>query len=73
VWMDAEEHRTPGYQFRPGWHCLRTADAPHLSTRGRAWYEVEIQDYRVEQRCAKQGGAWFLARRMRIVREVACV
>ena len=67
MWMEAKEHPTKGFQFRPGWHCMARPEAPHLSINGRRWYEVEIEDYRTEVRCAKQGGKWYLARRMRIV------
>lgn len=70
VWLDAEPHRKKGFAFRPGWHCCRTPHAPHLSERGRVWCEVEIEDYQLLERPESQGGAWYLAQRMRLVREL---
>jgi len=68
--MQAEEHPTKGYKFRPYWHCTATPKAPHLSDVGRAWYKVEIEDYEVMDRPEHQGGTWYLASRMRIIEEV---
>ena len=78
VWLDAEPHRTKGFAFRPGWHCCRIPHAPHLSEKGRVWCEVEIEDYQLLERPESQGGAWYLAQRMRLLREIhvyydACV
>ena len=40
--------------------------APHLSTKGRVWCEVEIEDYSELVRPAVQGGVWLLANRMKV-------
>jgi len=69
-WMEAENHPTKGFAVRPGWHCTAKPEAPHLSERGRVWVEVEIEDYEVIQRPESQGGIWYLAARMRIVKEL---
>lgn len=75
-WLPAEDHPTPGFAHRPGWHCGPSTDsAPHLSMElksgeVRRWYEVEIEDYTEFQRPEAQGGLWFLANRMRVLHEV---
>lgn len=66
VWMDAEEHRTKGYAFRPGWHVSASPHLPHLVMRDRVWVRVEIADYRECVRPEAQGGLWFLAGKMKI-------
>lgn len=65
-WMQAEEHPTPGYAFRPGWHCTLRPFAPHLSTKGRVWCEVSLTGVKRYARPESQGGTWLLARRMRV-------
>lgn len=70
VWLPAEEHRTKGYAFRPGWHCCIKPEAPHLSEKGRIWAEVEIKDYSFYERPLNQGGKWVLAQQLRVVREL---
>jgi hypothetical protein len=71
TWMDAEAHRTKGFAFRKGWHCTLTPNAPHLSSRGRVWVEVEVDDVELYNRPESQGGTWVLAQRMRIVKVFA--
>jgi hypothetical protein len=66
-WLDAEEHPTKGFAFRPGWHCCSERNAPHLSKNGRVWVKVEIEDYQEIQRPERQGGVWFLANRMKVI------
>lgn len=67
-WMEAEDHPTKGYAHRPGWHCCLKPIAPHLTTKGRVWIEVEIQDYKKYNRPESQGGTWVLANRMKVVK-----
>ena len=67
IWLTAYEHRTKGFKFRPGWHCLASPEAPHLSNKGRVWLEVEILDYGEFKRPASQGGKWYLAKEMKIL------
>lgn len=67
VWLDAESHRTKGYAYRPGWHAAQNPDAPHLSMRDRVWCAVELEDATLLLRPAAQGGAWWLANRMRVI------
>jgi len=65
-WLDSEPHRTKGYAFRPGWHCMSGINAPHLSKKGRVWCEVEIKDFEIMNRPINQGGVWYLAKTMKI-------
>ena len=66
VWMPAAAHKTKGFAFRPGWHALCKPEAPHLSEKGRRWYEVEVKKFKRFVRPASQGGEWVLAEQMRI-------
>ena len=75
VWLDAGDHPTKGFAHRPGWHACRTPEAPHLAKvtktgPARVWVEVDLADYTVVPRPAMQGGSWFLANRMRVVRVI---
>ena len=70
VWLDAESHPTKGYAFRPGWHTTSTPAAPHLSTKGRVWAKVEIEDYKKFDRPKNQGGTWYIANKMKIIEEL---
>lgn len=75
VWLQAEEHRKSGFAFRPGWHVMRKPDAPHLkmelaSGEQRQWWEVEIAWFTKEQRPDSQGGTWYLAKQMKLIRPV---
>lgn len=65
-WLQAEAHYTPGYAFRPGWHCLAKKGAPHLSKKGRVWCRVTVDQFAVFRRPRCQGGVWYLARMMRV-------
>ncbi len=69
-WIEAESHPTKGYSYRPFWHCTSKPVAPHLSEKGRVWYVVEIDDFKEMQRPQSQGGKWYLANRMKIVKEL---
>jgi len=68
VWLEAEEHPTKGFAFRPGWHCTLHKNAPHLSEKGRVWVEVEVDDYQMYNRPESQGGTWVLAQKMKITK-----
>jgi len=67
-WRRAHSYPTKGFAVRPGWHCCRTPEAPHLSTKGRVWAEVLIEEVRTIDRPECQGGSWYLADRMKVVR-----
>lgn len=66
-WMKAEFHPTKGYAPRAGWHCTLKPVAPHLSTKGRVWCKVEIEDFSYYNRPESQGGTWVLANKMKII------
>jgi len=70
TWMQAEAHKTKGFAFRPGWHCLAEPKAPHLSLKKRAWYVVEIKDFEEFKRPISQGGKWYLAKQMKILHKL---
>jgi hypothetical protein len=67
-WLPSESHPTKGYSLRENWHCTGQPKAPHLSDNGRMWYEVEIEDYVLFARPKKQGGVWYLAKMMKIIK-----
>lgn len=66
-WLAAEEHRTKGFAFRPGWHACPEPHAPHLSMKGRVWCRVELDQVDDLPRPVAQGGVWHLARRMKVI------
>lgn len=68
LWMQAQAIKTKGFAFRPGWHCCAKPLAPHLSKSGRVWCEVLIQGITEHQRPESQGGLWYTAKRMKVVR-----
>lgn len=67
-WLPAEDHPTKGYAHRPGWHATPKPEAPHLSKKGRVWCEVELTGVKKLMRPAAQGGEWYLASRMVVMR-----
>lgn len=69
-WLEAEDHPTKGYAHRPGWHVMAKPEAPHLSMKDRVWYIVEIQDFKQFKRPESQGGLWYLAQWMKVIREL---
>jgi hypothetical protein len=69
VWLEAEAHPTKGFAFRKGFHCTLKPEAPHLSTKGRVWIEVEVEDFEYFTRPESQGGVWVLAQKMKVIRE----
>lgn len=71
VRLPAEDVPTFGYAHRPGWHACAEPKAPHLSTRGRAWFRVEIEDVTTHDRPERQGGRWYTARWMTVLEAVS--
>jgi len=70
ITYDAEDHPTKGYAHRPGWHCCSLPIAPHLSKKGRVWCEVKIEGYTEHIRPYSQGGLWFTANKLTILKEI---
>lgn len=67
-WLKAEEHRTKGFAFRPGWHVCSKKSAPHLSKRGRVWCRVDMMgEVIAHKRPRSQGGLWYTAQWMRVL------
>jgi len=67
TWLNAECHPTKGFKIRPYWHCTSKPVAPHLSINNRIWLKVEIDEYIEFKRPVKQGGLWFLAKKIKIL------
>jgi hypothetical protein len=67
-WYDAENHPTKGYAIRPGWHCCAEPVAPHLSERDRVWCKVMITNYTEHQRPQSQGGLWYTANKLKVLK-----
>jgi hypothetical protein len=67
----AKEYPTKGFKIRPFFHCTSLPTAPHLSNKNRVWCEVEIEDYNEMNRPNSQGGLWFLAKRMKVIRKLS--
>lgn len=67
-WMEALDVPTKGYAHRPGFHVTRSKNAPHLSKKGRVWVSVEVKDFEEIVRPENQGGVWWLAKWMRVVK-----
>lgn len=67
-WLQSESHPTKGYVYRPFWHCTSKPHAPHLSLKGRQWYEVEIEEFEIFNRPDNQGGIWYLSKQIKIIK-----
>ena len=67
TWLLAENHPTPGFAVRPGWHAAPAPYAPHLGMRGRRWYCVALAGVTEHCRPACQGGRWLLAQSMMVL------
>lgn len=69
-WLDAESHPTKGYSYRPFWHCTSKPIADHLSKKGRVWCKIEINDFTVMERPKSQGGKWYLASKIKVLKQL---
>jgi hypothetical protein len=67
TWLQAECHPTKGFAIRPGWHATSVPVAPHLGTKGRRWFQVELLGVTTFERPECQGGTWLLARWMKVI------
>lgn len=67
-WIKAEDHKTEGFKHRPGWHTMRMPLAPHLTKKGREWWEVEICNWSAFDRPEAQGGIWYLSEWIRFIK-----
>ncbi len=66
-WLEAEFHPTPGFALRPGWHTSIAPEAPHLTMKDRAWFQVEVEEWYTLDRPGAQGGEWFISQWMRVL------
>jgi len=72
-WIQAEKcynREKDGFKYRPFWHCTAKPIAPHLSKKNRVWIEIEMEDYELFERPEHLGGTWFLADRIKIIKEI---
>lgn len=44
--------------------------APHLSVKGRRWFEIEMEEFEEFKRPVSQGGIWYLANKIKILTKV---
>ena len=70
IWLQAEDHPTKGFAHRKGWHCTLKPIAPHLTTKGRVWYKVEVEGTELYNRPESQGGTWVLAQAMKVLEKL---
>lgn len=75
VWYEAQNHPTKGFAERPFFHCTAKMSAPHLKKQlktgeKRVWVELEIDDYTEMNRPENQGGVWYLAKRINIIKKI---
>lgn len=70
VWLEAEDHPTKGYTHRYGWHSVKEPKAPHLSMKGRAWFEVKIKNFEEIKRPLNQGSQWFISKQIKIIKQL---
>jgi hypothetical protein len=70
-WMQAHCYPTKGFAIRPGWHCSHAPVAPHLSEKGRQWFEVEIKDFTELHRPERQGGTWYIANQLKVIKPLS--
>lgn len=68
-WYKAQCYPTKGFSIRPYFHCTKEPIAPHLSNKNRIWLMVEIEDYTEIVRPNTQGGIWYLANKMKILKD----
>lgn len=69
-WLPAGVYPTKGYALRPGWHVCSKCCAPHLTSKRekRVWKQVEVVSYIPLPRPKNQGGMWYLAEWMKVVK-----
>jgi hypothetical protein len=76
-WLKARAIHKTGFAFHPGWHAVSAPRAPHLamapaSGETRRWFEVQLRTTGLvlDNRPQHQGGQWYQAQWMRVVREL---
>lgn len=73
-WIAAGNHHRKGFALRPAWHATDKPVAPHLkpelsSGEVRKWFVVEIANFEELVRPEIQGGKWYLAQQIKIIKE----
>lgn len=75
-WLSAECYPTKGFAVRKGFHCCFQPVAPHLKLHlsngeERVWILCEVEDWESYNRPESQGGAWVLAQKIKVIRELS--
>lgn len=73
VWYPAENAQPTNLKERIGFHCVNQPSVPHIKIIPNkiVWVEVEIEDYTEIRRPQSQGGLWYLANHLKIIRELS--
>jgi hypothetical protein len=74
-WLPAQNLHQKGFAYRPGWHACPWPVAPHLKMKlatgeTRAWFLVHLRQVTVHERDESQGGTWYTARQLKIIRRL---
>ncbi len=70
-WLNAKTYPTKGFKIRHGWHSCPKPNAPHLSLKNRQWYKIEIQNFKTLLKPKNQGGKWYIAKKIKILKPVS--
>jgi hypothetical protein len=74
TWIQAECHPPPNKTIRVGWHTTEKQTAPHIymtlpkKNIKRVWVKVEIKNFKECQRPISQGGLWYIAQWMKVLK-----
>jgi hypothetical protein len=72
TWYTAEVNPTKGFSLRKGFHCSAKPSAPHIKPKENlVWVKVKIKNHYPFERPDSQGGLWYIAQRMKILKEVS--
>jgi len=71
--LNSKPYPTKGFAVREGWHCTAQPVAPHLklklaSGEKRVWKKVLMEDFEEIQRPENQGGLWYIANKIKILK-----
>ncbi len=72
IWYEAEDAQPTNLKNRVGFHATTKPTVPHIKIIPDqvVWLEVEIEDFETIQRPESQGGTWYLARYLKIIKEL---
>jgi len=74
-WLKAECHpKSKNDKIRVGWHTIHKPYAPHIymylpkKNIKRVWVKVKIKDFKQHHRPKSQGGLWYVAQQMKVLK-----